>query len=45
MLLEYIPTEEQDVDILTKEVSRLKFEFHIGRTRVANNPFLIEREC
>ena len=45
MLLEYIPTEEQDVDILTKALSRCKFEFHIDRIEVANNPFLVEREC
>lgn len=45
MLLECIPTEEQDADILTKALSRCKFEFHRDRIGVANNPFLIEREC
>ena len=45
MLLEYIPTEEQDADILTKESSICKFEFHKDRIRVADNPFLVEREC
>ena len=44
MLLEYIPTEYQDVDILTKALSRCKFEFHIDKIGVADNPFLIERE-
>jgi len=45
MLLEYIPMEEQDADILTKALSRCKFEFHRDRIRVADNPFLVEREC
>ena len=45
MLLQYISTEEQDADILTKELSKCKFKFHRDRIRVANNPFLIEREC
>ena len=45
MLLEYIPIEEQDVDILTKEFSKWKFNFHIGRIGVVYNPFFVEREC
>ena len=45
MLLEYIPTEEQDADNLTKAFSRYKFELHRGRIRVAYNPFLVEKEC
>ena len=45
MLLEYIPMEGKDVDILTKELSRCKFEFHRERIRIADNPFLVEREC
>eukprot|EP00253_Pinus_taeda_P021864 PITA_21864 len=45
MLLEYISTEEKDADIWTKALSRCKFEFHIDRTGVAENPFLVEREC
>ena len=45
MLLECIPTEEQDIDILIKELSRCKFEFHRDRIGVADNPFLVEREC
>ena len=28
MLLQYIPTEGQDVDILTKVLTRSKFEYH-----------------
>ena len=45
MLLEYIPTEEQDADILTKVLSRGKLEFHRDRIGVYDNPFLVEREC
>jgi len=44
MLLEYIPTEDQDIDILTKALSRCKFKFHRDRIGVADNPFLVERE-
>jgi len=45
MLTEYIPTKEQDANILTKALSRCKFEFHRGRIEVADNPFLVKREC
>eukprot|EP00253_Pinus_taeda_P005295 PITA_05295 len=45
MLLQYISTKEQDVDILTKAFSKCKFEFHRDRIGVADNPFLVEREC
>eukprot|EP00253_Pinus_taeda_P022118 PITA_22118 len=45
MLLQYILNEEQDVDILTKALSNCKFKFHRDRIEVADNPFLVEREC
>eukprot|EP00253_Pinus_taeda_P023765 PITA_23765 len=45
MMLKYISTEEHDEDILTKALSEGKFEFHRDRFGVADNPFLIEREC
>ena len=45
MLLRYISTEEQDADILTKALSKCKFEFHRDKIRVADNPFFVEREC
>eukprot|EP00253_Pinus_taeda_P022680 PITA_22680 len=45
VLLQYILTEEQDVDILTKALSKCKFEFHRDRIRVEDKPFLVEREC
>ena len=45
MLLSYIPMEDQDVDILTKALTRSKFEYHRGRIGIADNPYLVEREC
>jgi len=45
MLLQYISTKEQDADILTKALSKCKFEFHRDTIRVADSPFLVEREC
>ena len=44
-LLQYISTEDQDADILTKVLIRRKFEYHRGRIRVKDNPYLVEREC
>ena len=45
MLLQYIPTKDQDADIMTKALTRRKFEYHRGRIRVNDNPYLVEREC
>eukprot|EP00253_Pinus_taeda_P004591 PITA_04591 len=45
MMLQYISTKEQDVDILTKELSKGKFEFHRDSIGVADNHFLVEKEC
>jgi len=45
MLLESILTKEPNADILTKVLSRGKFEFHRGNIVVFDNPFLAEREC
>jgi len=44
MLLRYILTEEQDADILTKALSRGKFNFHWCRIGVVDNLFLDEKE-
>ena len=44
MLLQYIPTEDQDVNILTKALTS-KFKYHRDRIGVKDNPFLVEREC
>eukprot|EP00253_Pinus_taeda_P023949 PITA_23949 len=45
MLLSYIPTADQDVDILTKALTRSKLKYHRGRIGFADNPYLVEREC
>ena len=44
-LLQYIPTEDQDADILMKAHTKRKIEYHRDRIGVKDNPFLIEREC
>ena len=44
MFVQYIPTENQDADILMKALTRRKFEYH-DRIGVKDNPFLVEREC
>jgi len=45
MLLLCVSTKEQDVDILTKALSKCKFKFHKDRIGVIDNPFFVEREC
>jgi hypothetical protein len=45
MLLQYNPTKDQDTYILTKALTRSKFEYHRDRIGVKDNPFLVEREC
>ena len=45
MLLQYIPMEDQDVDILMKVLSRRKLEYDRGKIGVKDNPYLVEREC
>ena len=45
MSLEYIPTKDQDADILKKALTWSKFEFHKDRIWVEDNPFIVEREC
>ena len=45
MLLQYIPMEDQDVDILTKALTRRKFEYNRDRIGVKDNPYIIERDC
>ena len=40
MLLQYIPTEDQDADILTKALTRRKIEYHRGKIGVKDNPYL-----
>jgi hypothetical protein len=45
ILLQYIPMNDQDADILTKVLTGRKFEYHRDKIRVKDNPFLVEREC
>jgi len=45
MMLQYILGEEQDAAILTKALSRGKFESHLYRVGVVQNLFLAKREC
>ena len=45
MLLQYIPTKDHDEEILTKALEKRKFEYHRGKIRVADNAFLVGREC
>ena len=45
MLLEYILMKEQDAHILTKALSRCKYEFQRDKIREYDNPSLVEREC
>ena len=43
--LHYISMEDQDVDILTKALTKRKIEYHRDKIGVKDNPFLVEREC
>jgi hypothetical protein len=45
MELQYISTEEQDVDILTKALGKGKFVFFRDKLGVVSNTFLGKREC
>lgn len=41
MLLQYIPTEDQDADILTKALAKSKFEYQRGMIKKLIIPFLL----
>jgi len=43
--LQYVPTNEQVVDILTKGLPKGKFEYFREKMGVVENPFLTKREC
>jgi hypothetical protein len=43
--LQYIPTDEQLVDIFTKPLVKGKFVFFQDKHRVVENTFLAKREC
>ena len=42
--LQYVPTDDQTVDILTKPLLRTKFEYFRRRLGVEKNESLVERE-
>ena len=43
--LRYIPTDEQTADVLTKPLSKTKFEYFRDKLGVVENVRLAEREC
>ena len=42
--LQYIPTDDQTVDVLTKPLPRVKFEYFRRRLGIEENTSLLERE-
>jgi hypothetical protein len=44
-LVEYLPTDEQVVDVPTKSFTRMKFEYFHDRLSMEENVSLVEREC
>ena len=42
--LQYISTDDQTADVLTKPLPRVKFEYFCGRLGVEENATLLERE-
>ena len=45
VLVLYLPTDEQVDDVLTKPLTRMKFEYFCDRPGMADNASLVEREC
>lgn len=45
MFLQYIAIEEEDVDILTKDLSRGNLKFHRCKIGLVDNHFIAQREC
>ena len=45
VLVQYLPTDEQVVDVLTKPLTRTKFKYFYDRLGVAKNASLAKREC
>jgi hypothetical protein len=43
--LQYVPTDEQVVDILTKALMKGKFVFFRDKMGIVENTFLAKREC
>jgi hypothetical protein len=45
VLVQYLPTDEQVVDVLTTPLTRTKFEYFHDRLGVVEDASLTEREC
>jgi hypothetical protein len=45
VLVQYLPTDEQVVDVLTKPLTNLKLEYFRDRLGMVENASLVEREC
>jgi hypothetical protein len=45
VLVQYLPTDEQVADVLTKPLTNLKFEYFRDRLGMVENASLVEREC
>ena len=45
VILRYILTDEQTMDVLTKPLSKTKFEYFRDKLGVVENAPLAEREC
>jgi hypothetical protein len=45
VLIQYLPTNEQIADVLTKPLSKLKFEYFHDKLGMVENAPLIKREC
>ena len=43
--LRYVPTDKQTADVLTKPLSKTKFEYFRDKLRVVENAPLAKREC
>ena len=43
--LRFVPTNEQTADVLTKPLSKTKFEYFRDKLGVVENAPLVEREC
>jgi hypothetical protein len=45
ILMQYLPTDEQVVDVLTKPLNMMKFEYFGDGLGMVENASLAEREC
>jgi hypothetical protein len=45
VLVQYLPTDEQIADVLTKPLAKSKFEYFCDELGVIENTPLVKREC